>query len=165
MTTLPLSPSPDAEADVSRQGAAEPEWVPVDSETATRIRIAANVHGFSESQVIAIAVQRLGLAVLPSPSASTERQDARAPNRRDRWAPIPVVAIHRGVTVEGTYVAAVTQLTVTSGPLAGTSFTSPSGAARAVVAAITEKPPSPVNGWRLWRDAETGQRLEVYRSA
>jgi hypothetical protein len=69
-----------------------------------------------------------------------------------------------GRRVEGEYLPATRRLTVTSDPLAGTTFKTPSGAARSVIAALNPaRNAAQANGWRFWHITETGERLEVLR--
>src|SRR5687767_3429214 len=83
------------------------------------------------------------------------------PAVKEPWTPIEVYGEYNGERVEGKYLPATKRLTVTTGTLAGQSFKSPSGAARAVVAVLNpERTATQTNGWRFWHDAETLQRIE-----
>lgn len=123
--------------------------VRLDSETHAMVRFAAEVSGLSESDVLARAVRRYA-----------EHRGADA----DPWTPVDVYAEYEGERVEGQYLPATRRLTVTTGPLAGAAFSSPSAAARAVAAAIKpSRADSPMNGWKLWRLTGSDERLDVLR--
>ena len=77
---------------------------------------------------------------------------------------MPVYGIYHGRRVEGMFTPATQRLVVTSEPLAGKGFKSPSGAARAVVAALNPARAVPnLNGWTFWRTVATDDRIEIYR--
>ncbi|HEX8001785.1 MAG TPA: hypothetical protein VF519_03730 [Mycobacteriales bacterium] len=106
----------------------------------------------SEAEVVARAVQ----------AYAREHPPAERPGL-DPWEPVAVYAQYAEHRVEGLYLPATRRLTVTSGPVAGTRYKTPSGAARAVVAAFNPSRASTTNGWRFWRVVDTDERLEVLR--
>ena len=125
----------------------------LDDETHALVRFAARLFGVSESEVVARAVR-----------AFSEDHSGSAAPGRDRWTPVDLYADYGGQRIEARFVAATKRLTVTSGATAGTTFTTPSAAARAVVGALNPaRAETPVNGWRFWRLAETHERLDVLR--
>lgn len=130
--------------------------IELDAETHARIRFAARLLGVSESEVIARAVAGISdengpAAAVPSPA-------------RDPWAPVPIYAEYEGRRIDAEYVAATRRLIVTSAPLTGQTFKTPSAAARAVVAALNPaRVATHTNGWRFWRVAETHARLDSLR--
>lgn len=126
--------------------------IDLDDHTYEMVRFAARVSGLTESETIARAVRAFA------------GQHPEPPVQRDPWDPVPLYGLYEGTRVEGVYVPATRRVTVTSEPLPGTSFKSPSGAARAVVAALNpSRAATQSNGWRFWHIAETHQRLEVLR--
>jgi hypothetical protein len=125
--------------------------IDLDDETYALVRFAAQAFEVSESEVVARAVRRLSSD--PEPSAS------------DPWEPVDLYAEYEGHRVEATYLPATRRLTVTSPPVAGETFTTPSAAARAVVLGLNpDRSAAQTNGWRFWRVAATHQRLDVLRA-
>ncbi len=78
----------------------------------------------------------------------------------------PLVAVHAvyaGTRTEATFDSRTRVVTITSGPLSGRSFTSPSGA-RAAVVRLLNPSVSPIgNGWDFWVITDTGARLHTLR--
>jgi hypothetical protein len=127
--------------------------IELDDATYGLVRFAARMFKVSEAEVIARAVRELSRPDQPD-----------APRRQDPWEPVPVYGDYGGRRVDGLYLPATRRLTVTSEPLAGRHFKSPSGAARAVVAALNpDRESTQTNGWRFWHLNSTGERLEALR--
>ncbi|HVF05311.1 MAG TPA: hypothetical protein VNA20_10750 [Frankiaceae bacterium] len=123
--------------------------VHLDDETHAMVSFAAEVSGLSESEILASAVRRY---------AELRGHDA------DPWSPVDVYAQYDGQRVEGQYLPATRRLTVTTGPITGAAFSSPSAAARAVVNALKpDRADTPTNGWKFWRLVDTNERLDVLR--
>ena len=123
----------------------------LDDRTAAVVRARARDLGVSEGEFVRRAILAYVLAGRETPV-------------RDPWAPIPIYGEYDGRRVDGLYLPATRRVTVTSAPLPGAGFKSPSGAARAVVAALNPaRSQAQSNGWRFWRLAESGERLEVLR--
>ena len=76
---------------------------------------------------------------------------------------VAVHAIYAGSRTEGLYDPAVQSLTITTGPLAGRTFSKPSGAAVALVAALRPGVHPNRNGWSFWVESRTGRRLQAIR--
>ncbi|HWG63561.1 MAG TPA: hypothetical protein VG253_17860 [Streptosporangiaceae bacterium] len=76
---------------------------------------------------------------------------------------VTVHAIYAGSRTEGLYDPAVQSLTITTGPLAGKTFSKPSGAAVALVAALRPGVHPNRNGWSFWVESRTGRRLQAIR--
>jgi hypothetical protein len=70
---------------------------------------------------------------------------------------VAVHAIYAGVRTEGMYDRVAKSLTITSGPLAGKTFSKPSGAAVALVAALRPGVHPNRNGWSFWVDSSSGR--------
>jgi hypothetical protein len=123
--------------------------VEVDEETFARLRLAARVAGITPGEVIARALDAYSVDTGPPV---------------DPWEPMPVYVVYAGTRVDGMFTPATERLVITSEPLRGKGFKSPSGAARAVVQALSPEPVSGnVSGWRFWRSTSTDDRLEVFR--
>jgi predicted CopG family antitoxin len=89
---------------------------------------------------------------------SAEDDDAGAESEH-----IAVHAVYAGSRTEGLYDPATMSLTITTGPLAGRTYTRPSGAAVALVAALSPGVNPSRNGWSFWVISKTGQRLQSIR--
>lgn len=76
---------------------------------------------------------------------------------------VAVHAIYAGVRTEGMYDRVSQSLTITSGSLAGKTFSKPSGAAVALVAALRPGVHPNRNGWSFWVDSSSGKRLQAMR--
>jgi hypothetical protein len=124
--------------------------ISVDERTFALLRTAAQLLGAPESDVLERALILLIQSV------------ARPPH--DPWTPVSIYAEYDGNRVEALFLPATGRITVTTEPVAGRRFKSPSGAARAVVAALNPaRTQVQGNGWRFWRLIETDERLEVLR--
>jgi len=125
--------------------------IDIDDQTHAYVRFAARVASVTEAEVVARAV-------------AAYLQEKPNPSPPDPWTPVPVYAEYRGHRVEGQFVPRTQRLVVTGEPAPGRSFKSPSGAARAVVAALNPSRESVhTNGWRFWRLVDTDDRLDVLR--
>lgn len=149
--TVSVSPESTDRAPQDAEHGAVPS-IEVDEPTATLVRFAARVFGVKESEVVARAVRQF----------SEGGEEARA--GQDPWQPVEVYGEYEGRIVTGKYLPATRRLTVTSEPLEGSAYKSPSGAARAVVGALNPgRSATQTNGWRFWHLASTHERLEVLR--
>jgi hypothetical protein len=123
--------------------------VAIDDETYQYVAFAARATGMTEAEVLARAVAAL-------------REAPLADARSDTWAERPIYGEYRGQRVTALFLPATRRVTVTSEPLAGSDFRSPSAAASAVVAALNDgREMHRVNGMRFWRDVASGVRLEA----
>lgn len=125
--------------------------ITVDQATYDALRLAANAAGVTMSEII-----RRALAALTA---------GEPPPEPDPWVDVPVYGEYRGRRVEGRFLPATSRLVVTTGSLAGQEFASPTAAATAVVALANPARASSTNGWRFWHVAESGDFLDVLRSA
>jgi hypothetical protein len=127
--------------------------IEIDDRTRDMIRFAAKVAGIGESDVVARAVE----AYCRAPSEAE-------PPPRDLWTEVAVYARYQGTRVEGRFLPATRRLTVTTEPLKGRAFNSPSGAAAAVVAAVNpDRNTIHTNGWTFWRVTATDAPLVALR--
>lgn len=127
--------------------------VEVSKETYALIAFAARMAGVPEGDIVARAM-----------TAYVDLGAAPQGDQADPWQPVPVYAVYGGRRVTGEFVPANQRLLVTSEPVAGQAFKTPSGAARAVVAAWNPgRPTLGVNGWAFWKVAGSDDRIEVLR--
>lgn len=83
----------------------------------------------------------------------------------DPWKPVPIHGVYGEHVVRAEFTPATRRIRITSGPLAGSVYTSPSGAARAVVLAFNpERVSTQTNGWLFWRISATTAPLDAYRA-
>jgi len=76
---------------------------------------------------------------------------------------VPVHAVYGSTRVEGLFDPASNGLQITTGPLAGKAYRTPSGAAIAVVSLHNRAVNPNRNGWSFWLVSETGERLQTLR--
>jgi hypothetical protein len=76
---------------------------------------------------------------------------------------VQIHAVYGGVRTDGVYDPATTAVTITSGPLAGATYSRPSGAAIAVVQLSNRTVNPNRNGWSFWIVSSTGERLQTIR--
>jgi hypothetical protein len=76
---------------------------------------------------------------------------------------IPIHAIYEGVRIGALFDPVTSSVTITSGPCAGQTFKSPSGAAVALVGALNPAVKPNRSGWSFWWISETGEMLQVLR--
>jgi hypothetical protein len=74
-----------------------------------------------------------------------------------------VHAIYAGSRTEGVFDVATQSLSITTGRLAGRTFSRPSGAAVALVQALSPGVHPNRNGWSFWVVSRTGKRLQSIR--
>lgn len=124
--------------------------VEVGDSTYGALRIAANAAGVSVADVIDLALRAL---------ADT---DPRPPS--DPWAEVGIHAEYLGTRVEARFLPATRRVVITTGPLADTTYATPSAAAGAVVAHHGRRTDTRTNGWRFWRVTDTGAYIETVRA-
>jgi hypothetical protein len=76
---------------------------------------------------------------------------------------IDVHAVYAGARTDGRYDPVTQSLTITTGPLADRTFSKPSGAAVALVAALSPGVHPNRNGWSFWVQSANGERLQAIR--
>jgi hypothetical protein len=82
---------------------------------------------------------------------------------RPALPPVAVHAVYAGTRIEALFERDSAYVTVCSGPLSGQTYTSPSGARRAVVALLNPAVSPTGSGWVFWKVTGTGARLETLR--
>jgi hypothetical protein len=127
--------------------------IEIEDRTRDMVRFAARVAGLTDSDVVARAVE-----------AYCGPGDAEPGSRRDPWTEVAVYARYQGTRVDGRFLPATRRLAVTTEPLAGSHFRSPSGAAAAVVQAVNPRRQTiHTNGWTFWRVVTTDAPLLTLR--
>lgn len=85
--------------------------------------------------------------------------------RRSGSSRVPVYCRYRHVRTEALFDVETGAIEVTTGPLKGEHFKSPSGASAAVIQAENPKLHGSTNGWKIWRIASTGEELGTLRES
>jgi len=126
--------------------------VEIDERTAMAVNLAAEMAGVTPGEVIRRLVER------SRPAAA----GAQGPEVASH-AGVAVHAVYDGHRTAAVYDQATHRVTITDGPLAGTSYKSPSGAAIAVVTNSRPDVNPNRNGWSFWTVTATGRLLQTLR--
>ena len=116
--------------------------IEVDGETKRTVAFAAEMAGVSEGEIVRRMV-----------AASAGRQEAPVTES----AGVPIYADYAGHRTRALYFAPA-RVEITDGPLKGTSYKTPTGAARAVVRQYNSKVNDNRNGWGFWQLDQSGPR-------
>ncbi|MEU5370250.1 hypothetical protein ABZ362_14915, partial [Streptomyces sp. NPDC005951] len=116
--------------------------IEVDAQTYRSIEFAARMGGTTAAEVVARLVRTVSEP--PAASAATGVSGAAAGRK------VAVYADYEGHRTYGEYDRDTKRIDVTSGPLTGQSFKSPTGAARAVVEHYKPGVNPNRNGWSFW---------------
>jgi len=129
-----------------------PATIEVDDHTYRSLELAARMSNSTAGEVVARLVDQ---ASMP---------ESIAKDTSDASSGLKVYADYGGHRTHGTYDWVTTRIDITSGPLAGRSFKSPTGAARAVVAHFKPEVSPNRNGWSFWNvDDGSGKFLQSIR--
>lgn len=130
--------------------------IEITSATLDRINLLARAWGCSHDDVISRLLHEFQHASSAHPElvAVTGTADD-----------IAVHALYQGHRVNGRFWAQTGRLEITSDPLPGRSFKTPSGAAIAVVQAFNPRVNPNRNGWSFWIVDETGETLQTRRAS
>ena len=93
---------------------------------------------------------------------SFEQEPASSPSPAGD-AEVPIHAVYGKHRVEALFDRMTQQVKITSGPLAGSTYRSPSGAAVAVVGLYNRSVNPNRNGWSFWSVTGTGELLVTLR--
>lgn len=122
------------------------------------------------SKAVHDQVQLLGRAWALADGAVIERllmefqaSDHRGSTPTLEAGEVPIYAIYQGSKTEGMFEPDTRRLRITTGPLAGQTWKSPSGAAVAVVRRANPTIRAERNGWGFWIVAATGEALVSLR--
>ncbi|MFF5339067.1 hypothetical protein [Streptomyces sp. NPDC013181] len=131
--------------------------IEVDAQTYRSIEFAARMGNTTAGEVVARLVRA---ASTPSAAAAVTNRETAAGRKVD------VFVDYEGHRTRGSYDRDTKRIDITSGPLAGQSFKSPTGAARAVVAHYKPDVNPNRNGWSFWvLDDDSGEFLQSIRHA
>jgi hypothetical protein len=122
--------------------------VQVDDKTGHTLQFAAKIANMSVGEVVARLVRDSALPTSP-PSAATGR--------------LAIHADYEGFRSNAYFEPTTERVEFVEGPLAGKSFKSPSGAARAVISHYKPEVDPNRNGWGFWIVSETGEWLQSVR--
>lgn len=127
--------------------------IEVDEATFRSLELAARLTGVSVGGV----VSRLVAQAVETPS----REGAAPGPRPDK---VSVFADYAGVRTHGEFESSTSRIEITTGPLAGTAYGTPSQAAVAVVQHYKPEIDPNRNGWTFWvLDDGSGARLQSIR--
>jgi hypothetical protein len=124
--------------------------------TYERLAFAAKVFGVSVGEVVA----RLVDAPDEPQSATDGNHQAQVIDSDDHEDRVAVHVVYQGSRIQGIFDRTTNQLGITSGPLAGRTYPSPSAAAIAVVESVNPGRAFPqTNGRTFWIIDSTGRNL------
>ncbi|PRY02037.1 hypothetical protein [Allonocardiopsis opalescens] len=126
-----------------------PTTIEVDEQTYRSLEFAARMSGCTAGEVVARLVASASM-----PSAKTEEME-----HPETASGLPVYADYEGHRTQGRYDPSTSRIDITSGPLTGQSFKSPTGAARAVVTHYKPDVNPNRNGWTFWVLADGSGKL------
>jgi hypothetical protein len=150
-----LAYSPLSPIRCSGRGDAMTETVEVDEQTYRSLEFAARMSGCTAGEMVARLVAE---ASLPAPTAREETEHPEGASG------VAVYAHYEGHRTHGRYDPKTTRIDITSGPLTGRSFKTPTGAARAVVTHYKPGVNPNRNGWSFWvLDDGSGKFLQSIR--
>ncbi|MEV7321252.1 hypothetical protein [Streptomyces sp. NPDC093970] len=133
------------------------ETIEVDPQTYRSLEFAARISGCTAGEVVARLVAE---ASMPAPSA---KEGSEQP---EEASGVTVHADYEGHRTQGRYDPRTKRIDITSGPLSGQSFKTPTGAARAVVAHYKPGVSPNRNGWSFWvLDDGSGKFLQSIRGS
>ncbi|MFB7085520.1 hypothetical protein [Streptomyces sp. NPDC056296] len=116
--------------------------IEVDEQTHRSIEFAARMGGTTAGEVVARLVRTA--SVPPSAPAATSKEGVEEGRK------VNVYADYEGRRTRGSFDRDTNRIDITSGPLAGQSFKTPTGAARAVVTYYRPDVNPNRNGWSFW---------------
>lgn len=120
------------------------------------LEFAARMSGRTAGEVVARLVAAASMPV-STPKEETERAEASEG--------VGVYVVYAGHRTQGRYDPATRRIDITSGPLGGRSFKTPTGAARAVVSHYKPGVSPHRNGWSFWMlDDGSGRYLQSIRA-
>ncbi|MFI8350508.1 hypothetical protein [Streptomyces sp. NPDC085596] len=132
--------------------------IDVDEQTYRSIEFAARMGSTTAGEVVARLVRT---ASMPSSETAATSEDGAESERK-----VGVYVDYEGHRTRGSYDPDTKRIDIASGPLAGQSFKTPTGAARAVVTHYKPGVNPNRNGWSFWLlDDGSGAFLQTIRHA
>jgi hypothetical protein len=128
--------------------------VEVDEATARTLEFAARMAGMGVGELIARLVRQASLPEETSVSGDDSKEERRL---------IGIQAVYEGYLVRAVFDRLTQRVEIEDGPLAGQSFKSPTGAARAVVSHYKPSVSPHRNGWAFWSVSGTNELLQSIR--
>lgn len=127
--------------------------IDVDEATDRYLAFAASIAGLTKGEVVARLVAQVQAGTAPSPGDEANEEPAS----------VRVYADYAGHRTYASFVPGPGRIDVTSGPLAGRSFRTPSQAAREIVKHYNPEVSPHRNGWSFFSLATTGAPLQSLR--
>ncbi|GIE33910.1 hypothetical protein Ait01nite_069550 [Actinoplanes italicus] len=126
--------------------------IEIDNGTYRDLTLIASAVGMTPGEAVTLLVERFrSSAVAPKPVLAQPEA-------------VPIHAVYQGQRVTAEFDPETSSLTITSGPLSGKWFRSPSGAAKAVVEVLNPGVSPNRSGFDFWFVTETGKTLQSIRS-
>ncbi|MGN9911104.1 hypothetical protein ACTMTJ_26465 [Phytohabitans sp. LJ34] len=126
--------------------------VDIDDTTDQYLEFAANVGGVTKGQIVAQLV-----------AAARTRVEPPAGPKRSNQNGVAIHADYDGHRTRARFIPGPGRIEITDGPLAGTTFRTPSEAARAVVGHYKPAVSPHRNGWVFWFVTANGEPLQSIR--
>lgn len=123
--------------------------VVLDRDTYEQVRLLGAAWEVSESEAVARLVR-----MFPK---------SKDPDTADVEPGVAIHAVYAETRVEGIYDPRTQAVTITTDPLEGERFKSPTGAARAVVSTLRPTVSPHRNGWGFWTITDTDRALQTIR--
>ena len=128
--------------------------VEVDDDTDRYLAFAAEIAGLTKGQVVAKLVMDARSRVMSPTAERGDREEPRA---------VRVFADYAGHRTYASFIPGPGRLEITSGPLNGRVFKTPSQAAREIVGHYNPEVSPHRNGWSFFLIEETGAPLQTLR--
>lgn len=138
--------------------------VELDQSTDERLQLLAHAWRMSKADAVSRVLSEW-MAIGSEPGAVRQSGDRRheAAQGATSDGHVDVYLEYDGVRSEGLFDPATEALRIVEGPLAGSFYKSPTGAAVAVVQHVNPSVNPSRNGWSTWRVTETGEFLQSIR--
>ncbi len=136
--------------------------IEIDDATYGVLQFAARVAGRSPAELISRLVAET--ADLPPSRDIASQTRAESPHLADMTDEVPIYANYLGKRIDAVLDPIRETVRVTSGPLAGELFSSPSAAGIKLVETMNPKRQfANTNGWRFWRLTSNKQLIDTLR--
>ncbi|MEV4137039.1 hypothetical protein AB0J72_33315 [Dactylosporangium sp. NPDC049742] len=119
----------------------------------TKVQLLANAWNVSDGEAVARLVEHFARSPARAQPPAETRDDDR----------IRIHAIYDATRIEAVYDPTTKAVTITSGKLVGKTYSTPSGAAVAVVTTYNPSVNPNRNGWSFWILTDNGELLQSIR--